>query len=88
MILVMKRLTLFSTLICLFLGCHKQEALLGELSTGYYENGNRKEEGHLKNGKKEDKWFKWYESSQLESETNYKNGQHHGKDQGWYANGK
>ena len=39
-----------------------------------YDNGQKKVEGRIKDGKKEGKWTWWHENGQIESEINYKDG--------------
>ena len=41
----------------------------------YYENGQIKEEGNYKDGKREGKWTEYYENGQIEWEENYKDGE-------------
>ena len=47
----------------------------------YFENGNIKEEGWLKDDVKFDYWKTYYENAKLKSEGRYKNGK---KDKYWY----
>ena len=39
-----------------------------------YENGQKKVEGKLKDGKEDGKWTEWYENGQKKIEENYKDG--------------
>jgi antitoxin component YwqK of YwqJK toxin-antitoxin module len=39
-----------------------------------YENGQKKVEGHYKDGKEDGKWTWWYENGQIQSEANWKDG--------------
>jgi len=41
----------------------------------YYENGQIKEEGNYKDGKREGKWTEYYENGQIEWKENYKDGE-------------
>jgi len=54
-----------------------------------YEDGQKKEEGSLKDGKmiSKTKW-KWYRNGQKKSEIHYKDGKKDGKWTYWYRNGQ
>ena len=53
-----------------------------------YENGQKEEEGTLKDGKLDEKWTKWYMNGQKEEEGTYKDGKPDGKWIRWYENGQ
>ena len=44
----------------------------------YYPNGNKKEEGTFKDGKKDGLWTWWYENGQKKKEVTYKDGKQEG----------
>ena len=52
-----------------------------------YENGNKREEGILKNGKREGKWIRWWGNGNKMYEKEYKDGKPEGKYIEWYGNG-
>ena len=49
----------------------------------YYTNGNKKEEGTFKDGKKDGLWTWWYENGQKKKEVTYKDGKQEGIET-WY----
>ena len=53
-----------------------------------YENGQKWQEGTLKNGEYNGLYTKWHENGQKETEGNYKNGEKDGKWTLWYENGQ
>lgn len=57
-------------------------------STGWYENGQKKFEGELKNGKQHRKWSWWYENGQKKGEIEFRDGKIHGKETWWWKTGK
>ncbi|MCV9386843.1 energy transducer TonB [Reichenbachiella ulvae] len=54
----------------------------------YYENGNKKEEGHRVKGSKSGKWNRWYENGQLKESSSYIRGGKVGIWKTWYQNGQ
>lgn len=58
-----------------------------EKKVEYYDNGKKKIEGHLQDGKEQGLWVWWYENGQQWAERNYQNGIRHGKSKAWYKNG-
>jgi hypothetical protein len=63
----------------------------GKLFTGLavdkYENGQKKYEATLKDGKEHGLWTEWYENGQKEEERTYKDGKLHGLTR-WHENGQ
>lgn len=59
-----------------------------EKKTDYYDNGNKKAEGHVLDGKQEGLWTWWYEDGQKWAERHYKKGIPDGIARAWYQNGK
>ena len=57
-------------------------------STEWYENGKKKREGHLKNGKQDGVWTTWHENGQKSREVNYRDGVPVGSWTTWYETGK
>ena len=55
---------------------------------GLYENGKKKQEGNLKDGKMDGSWVYWYENGQKDGEGNFKDGKPDGLLLGWYENGQ
>ena len=53
-----------------------------------YENGQKKEELTLKDGKLVGKWTRWYENGQKRQEGTFKDGEKDGKWTRWYENGQ
>jgi hypothetical protein len=53
-----------------------------------YENGQKKFEGNIKDGKLDGKWTSWHENGQKEGEANYKAGKADGKRTSWHENGQ
>ena len=49
------------------------------LNIEYHENGEKKSEGHYKDGKKFGKWTEWFDSGTIRGRGNYKNGVEDGK---------
>ena len=62
--------------------------ILSEVSVELYSNGQKKSEGWLKNGKREELWTFWYEHGQKKSEGYYKVGNEDGQWVSWFADGK
>ena len=58
------------------------------LHTEWYENGQKKEEGIIKNGEKDGLWTEWYENGQKEREATFKDGYMDGLASLWHMNGK
>tara|TARA_Y100001970_G_C13840186_1_gene654072 strand:+ start:21 stop:716 length:696 start_codon:yes stop_codon:yes gene_type:complete len=54
----------------------------------YYENGQLKVSGKLKDGVGEGTWFSYYENGQIQNEMNYKNGEGNGLWRGYYETGE
>jgi antitoxin component YwqK of YwqJK toxin-antitoxin module len=54
----------------------------------YYNNGQKSEEGMLKDGKENGKWTWYYISGNIHEELNYKNGKGDGKYIAYYENGQ
>jgi len=55
-----------------------------ELETEYYGNGQKREEGSYKDGKKDGLWTGWYENGQQQFEGKYKDGEMEGLWTVWY----
>jgi antitoxin component YwqK of YwqJK toxin-antitoxin module len=53
----------------------------------YYENGQKQDEGILKDGKKDGLWTYWYENGQKRIEGTFKDGKKEGLQTSWYENG-
>ena len=53
-----------------------------------YENGQKKSEGKIKDGKEDGKWTYLYENGQIKSEENYKDGKPDGKWNVYYPSGQ
>ena len=53
-----------------------------------YENGKKKEEGSLKDGKQNGLWTSWYENGQKSGESNLTDGKFDGLQISWYENGQ
>ena len=53
----------------------------------FFEDGKRKYEWNLKDGRDEGKQFGWYENGNKKFELNFKNGKEEGKQFGFYKNG-
>jgi len=62
--------------------------VLLELSVELYPNGQKKSEGFIKIGKKEELWTFWYQQGQKKSEGYYKNGNQEGIWVSWFENGE
>jgi antitoxin component YwqK of YwqJK toxin-antitoxin module len=58
------------------------------LHVEYYENGQKKAEGHFKNGKQDGLTTFWYENGQKQEELNWKNGELDGLRTKWHDNGQ
>ena len=58
------------------------------LETSYYANGQIKEEGNYKDGKKDGLWKYWDENGKLRYEKNYKDGERDGLWKEWFKNGQ
>jgi len=54
---------------------------------GYYEDGQKKFEGVIKNGDSTGIWIFWYENGQKSSEVTFKDGKQDGFVCYWYENG-
>ena len=54
----------------------------------YYENGQKKIEGHYKNGEQDGLWTQWYENGQKKSEVNFTNNLQQGLWTMWHENGQ
>ncbi len=57
-------------------------------AVGSYENGQKKGEVNLKDGKLDGKFLEWYENGQKRTEANFKDGKLDGKRTVWYMNGQ
>jgi len=55
---------------------------------GWYENGQKKEEGTYKDGKEDGLWTGWYNNGQKELEGTFKDGKPDGLSTLWYKNGQ
>ncbi|MDC0499181.1 pentapeptide repeat-containing protein, partial [Candidatus Pseudothioglobus singularis] len=53
-----------------------------------YENGQIREEGNYKNGKKDGEWTEWYENGQIWKKLNFKDDKGNGKWTYWYEDGQ
>jgi antitoxin component YwqK of YwqJK toxin-antitoxin module len=53
-----------------------------------YEDGQKKEDGYIYNGKKDGKFTWWYEDGQKKQEHQYDDGKRDGKSTFWYENGQ
>jgi antitoxin component YwqK of YwqJK toxin-antitoxin module len=58
------------------------------IKTEYYDNGQKREEGSYKNGKKDGLWNTWRTNSQIKVEVNYKDGKRDGFFTEYYDNGQ
>lgn len=56
--------------------------------TLYYDNGEKKAEGKVKNDKEQGEWTYWYESGQVESVQLYENGELNGPAKWYFPDGK
>ena len=54
----------------------------------WHENGQRKIDGHAKNGKKDGVWKEWYSNGQKREEGKWLEGKAHGIFEEWYSTGK
>ena len=59
-----------------------------QLSTDWYENGQKKSEVNVKDGKLNGKYTYWYENGQKMFEANFIDGKWDGKYTEWYENGQ
>ena len=59
-----------------------------DLSTSFYENDQKKEEGYMKDEKKQGKWTAWYQNEQKWREGIFKDGAEDGKWSWWNEDGK
>jgi len=59
-----------------------------EISTNYYDNGQKKSKGSLKDGKKDGIWIEWDEDGHTFEEYNYKDGILNGLYAAFYESGK
>lgn len=76
----------FVLAISLVLSVQLSSCKTGEKKVEYYDNGKKKAEGLMKDGKKEGLWKLWYDNGQRMAERYYKNGLRHGKSKAWYKN--
>ena len=53
----------------------------------WYENGERKEQGALANGRATGLWHKYWDNGQLKKKLSYEDGKIHGAYESWHANG-
>ena len=83
---------IFLIVLLLIVGCSSVKIThsikLEGLHTGWYENGQKKEEITYKNGKRNGKWTLWYENGQKKLEGTYKYGEEDGLWIWWYENGQ
>lgn len=56
--------------------------------TEYYENGQKRAEGHYVDGVQEGYWAWWYEDGKPWAERNFVNGKENGKSTSWYKSGQ
>ena len=54
----------------------------------YYENGQKKSEITIKEGKRDKSYIEWYENGQKEYDITYKDGKEDGKATAWHENGQ
>jgi antitoxin component YwqK of YwqJK toxin-antitoxin module len=54
----------------------------------YFDNGQKKEEGFLRYGRRIGQWVEWYENGQIKSQGEFKDGFDDGVHESWYENGK
>jgi antitoxin component YwqK of YwqJK toxin-antitoxin module len=54
----------------------------------FHDNGQKKSEGNLKDGKQHGLSVLWHENGQKKTEVNYKDGKQHGLLVSWYENGQ
>ena len=78
---------LLSSLALLVVGCSVLMPL-GNLTTQYHENGQKKSEGFMLKGEKNGLWTEWHENGQKSHEERYKNGEVDGLVATWYKNGQ
>ena len=55
---------------------------------GLYENGKKKQEGNLKDGKPNGLWVNWHENGQKGEQVNFKDGKEDGLNVAWYDTGE
>jgi formylglycine-generating enzyme required for sulfatase activity len=80
----MKKLLLIVLPLLLIVGCEKNG-----LHTEYYEDGQKKIEGNIKDGKRDGLWTTWNEKGQKIKETTFKDYEQLSfKDITWYENGQ
>ena len=74
---------IFLIVLLLIVGCSSVKIThsikLEGLHTGWYENGQKKEEITYKNGKRNGKWTLWYENGQKKLEGHYETNRAEGK---------
>ena len=58
------------------------------VTTEYYDSGQKKHEGALKDGKRKGFWTFWHENGQKKREGSYKDGKQNGLWAGWNENGQ
>ena len=69
-----------SILACFFLSaCSDKDLKNSNLSTSFYDNGQKMEEGRLINEKKHGTWNAWYENGQLKGQGTFREGKSHGE---------
>ncbi len=55
-----------------------------DLSTSFYENDQKKEEGYMKDEKKQGRWTAWYENGNVKTKGKFKNGLFQGEQKKWF----
>ena len=82
-------LILFAVLVVSLFGCTSSD---GPPTDGpyveYYNNGDTKIEGNIKNGKQDGLWTLWHENGKKKSEGHYKDGKQDGLWTIWHENGQ
>jgi antitoxin component YwqK of YwqJK toxin-antitoxin module len=67
---------------------HGNNSMHGDVFSSLHDNGVKKMEGKIIDGKREGYWSAWYPNGVLWSECSYKGGQKHGKSIVYYENGQ
>ena len=83
-----KHIILIITSLYISISCSQKKPELGKLVIYYYDEGQKSEEGHLHNEKKNGEWLMWYPNGQLKQKGNFKSGKLHGLYEGFHINGQ
>jgi antitoxin component YwqK of YwqJK toxin-antitoxin module len=66
----------------------KDQEMKKTIKTEYFDNGQKREEGSYKNGKKDGLWNTWRKNGQRKVDVNYKDGKRDGFFTEYYDNGQ